>query len=91
MSDTDLETRRRRIKYRAWHRGLRELDLMLGRFADAHLSSLDEREIAAFEALMDVPDQIALGWLMGEAAPDAEHDTALWQRLRGFLRQGEAR
>ena len=80
----DLDARRRRIKFRAWHRGLREVDLLLGRFVDAKLGTLDESDIAAFEALLDVPDQELLGWLMGYGPPDLQHDTPLWQRLRTF-------
>ena len=84
MSDADLAVRRRRIRFRAWHRGLREVDLLLGGFADVQIEALDESEITAFEALLDVPDQTVLDWLMGTEPLDPQHDTALWRRLAAF-------
>ena len=65
VTDLDLDARRRRIRYRAWHRGLRELELLLGRFVEDGAQTLDAADIAAFEALLDVDDQTVLGWLMG--------------------------
>src|SRR6202045_2487805 len=63
--EDDLATRRKRLSFRAWHRGMREVDLLLGRFADAHLAELAADELSAFEALLDVPDQDVLAWLIG--------------------------
>ena len=66
-----LERRRRRLRYRAWHRGTREADLILGRFADAHLSGFGEAELAAFEALLERPDPEIFDWIHGTApVPD---------------------
>ena len=65
----DLAVRRRRVRFRAWHRGMREVDLLLGRFADAHLAELGSAELTAFEALLDVPDQDVLAWLTGTGGP----------------------
>lgn len=80
----DLETRRRRIKFRAWHRGMREMDLLLGPFVDAELASFDAQDVADFEALLDVPDQTAFQWMLGTSAPDPAHDTPVWRRLTAF-------
>lgn len=80
--DLDLDARRRRIRYRAWHRGLRELELLLGPFADAESATLDETDVTAFEALLEADDQTVLGWLMGDAPPDAAYDTPLFRRMR---------
>ena len=82
MSD-DLAMRRRRIKFRAGHRGMRELDLLLGGFVEAQLDTFDARDIADFEALLDIPDQTAFGWFM-RGAPDPAHDTPVWRRLLAF-------
>ena len=49
----DIAIRRRRLRYRAWHRGTRELDLLLGPFADAELDSMEPAELDRFEALLD--------------------------------------
>jgi len=81
MSDTRLK----RLRYRAWHRGTRELDLILGRFADAHLAAMSERELAAFEALVDAADpEIGNCVLAGGEAP-AGIDRDLVARLRASL------
>ena len=84
MSDTlDLDARRR-IRYRSGHRGLRELDLLLGGFVDVRGQDFDDRDIADFERLLDVPDQTVLAWLMGETPVDPACDTPVWQALRAF-------
>jgi antitoxin CptB len=80
----DPDVRRRRLLFRAWHRGMREVDLLLGRFADATVAGLDEAELAGFEALLDVPDRQILAWVTGEAAVPAEADTPLLRRLLAF-------
>src|SRR5690242_21575556 len=76
-SSEGLDERRRRLLFRAWHRGMREVDLITGRFADAHIAALTEREVDAFEHLMDVPEPDLLNWIMGQAATPTEYDTAL--------------
>jgi antitoxin CptB len=71
--DLDIETRRRRLRFRAWHRGIRETDLIMGRFADAYLDTLTAEEMADFERLLDVPDRDVLDWVMGAApVPDGQ-------------------
>jgi antitoxin CptB len=79
-----LDARRRRILFRAWHRGMREVDLILGPFADAEVAALSEAEVDDLERLMDVPDPEVLAWLMGERPVAREHDTPLWRRLTEF-------
>lgn len=57
--------RRRRLKFRCWHRGMKEVDLLLGRFADTHVDGMDEAGLADFESLLDIPDQDILAWIVG--------------------------
>ncbi len=76
--------RRRRLRFRVWHRGIREVDLILGRFADAHLDDLDDGDLASFEALLDVPDQVLLAWVTGEMPIPGDRDTAFLRRLIAF-------
>jgi antitoxin CptB len=83
LSSAALDERRRRILFRAWCRGMREMDLVMGRFADAHLPTMSESELDAFERLLDAPDPQALAWIMGEEPTPAEFDTPLLARLRG--------
>jgi antitoxin CptB len=79
-----LDERRRRLLYRVWHRGTREMDLILGRFADAAVTQLTEAEIAELEQLAEVPDPELYAWLTGgRPVPDA-YDHAVFRRLRDF-------
>lgn len=85
MSDeTDLAMRRRRALFRAGHRGMREMDILMGGFAAAELGRLDAEELAAFEALLELPDREVYAWLSGEAAPPPGQDTPLLRRLLAF-------
>ncbi len=83
-SSADLEPRRRRALVRAWRRGMREMDLVLGGFADRHIATLSQEELAQFEALLEVPDSTLLPWVTGRAPVAPAHDTALFARLRAF-------
>ena len=49
-TSADLDPRRRRTLFRAWHRGMREMDLIMGRFADAEIGTLSDEELTTFEA-----------------------------------------
>jgi len=67
----DIAIRRRRMRYRAWHRGMQEMDIILGNFADAHLETYDDAALTRLETLMDEQDADLFKWLMGqEPAPD---------------------
>jgi antitoxin CptB len=63
---------------------MREVDLLLGRFADATLDRLDDDELAGFEALLDVPDQQVFAWITGETGVPEEADSPLLRRLLAF-------
>ncbi|MBS7698904.1 MULTISPECIES: succinate dehydrogenase assembly factor 2 [unclassified Chelatococcus] len=76
--------RLRRLKFRAWHRGMREMDLIFGRFADARLAELDEADLAAFEALLDEQDKDIFSWYCGEVSVPPHYDTPLFAKLRAF-------
>ena len=85
-SSEGLDERRRRLLFRAWHRGIREVDLILGGFADAHLADLSEAEVEEFERLMDVQEHDLLAWVTGSAATPVGYDTGLFRRLSAFNR-----
>ena len=84
-SSSDLDPRRRRALVRAWRRGTREMDLVLGGFADAYIDVLSDSEMAAFEALLSAPDTILFQWVTGEAPVPETYDTALFRRIRAFM------
>ncbi len=58
----DLETLRKRLLYQSHHRGMRELDFILGRFANRHVPSMTQEELEQLEALLVIPDQELYGW-----------------------------
>jgi len=82
LSSGALDERRRRILFRAWRRGMREMDLAMGRFADAHLPTMSESELDEFERLLEMPDAKVLAWLTGRAQIPSEFDTPLLAKLR---------
>jgi len=81
---SDTEIRRRRLRFRAWHRGIREMDLLLGRFADAAVETLDDEDLACFEELLEVPDHDVFAWLTGQAQLPVSRDTPLFHKLKRF-------
>jgi antitoxin CptB len=77
-------TRCRRILFRSWHRGMREMDLILGRFADAEIASLCESELDDYERLLAAPDRDIFSWIVEEAIPPAAYDTPILRKIRSF-------
>jgi antitoxin CptB len=60
------QIRLKRLKFRSWHRGTQEMDLLLGRFADAQLETLSDRELDLYEAVLNQADQDLYAWITGE-------------------------
>jgi antitoxin CptB len=65
------ETRLKRLRMRSWHRGIKEMDLILGRWADAHLAEADDGTLEAYEAVLAEADQDLYAWVSGQAEPPA--------------------
>jgi antitoxin CptB len=83
-TSADLDVRRRRILFRSWHRGLREMDLIMGRFADAEIGSLSETDLDEFERLIEVPDADLYRWITGEAETPENYESPVLRRLKAF-------
>jgi len=84
MSGSDVGMRRRRALWRATHRGSKEMDFLLGRFAVAALDGMNANDISIFERLIDVPDPaIENSVLEGQSLGDPELDE-LMQQVRRF-------
>jgi antitoxin CptB len=88
ISSQGLDARRRRLLFRAWHRGIREMDLVLGRFADRQLAGLSAVELGEFETWLDIPDQQIFAWVSGQQEAPAAIDTPLFRALREFRGEG---
>lgn len=76
-----MDAHRKRLQFRAWRRGFREIDLILGQFADKTLADMDEGSLELFEALLNEPDQDVYDWLAARA-PAPERYVALIARIQ---------
>jgi antitoxin CptB len=84
QANAAFTTRHRRILYRSWKRGMREMDLILGRFADAEIANLCESELNDYERLLEAQDPDIFSWITGEAIPPASYDTPVLRKIRNF-------
>jgi antitoxin CptB len=83
-SSDGLDHRRKRLLFRCWHRGTREMDLILGRFADAEIADLREGELAELERLIELPDVDLYAALTGSVAASPEVAGALFERIKSY-------
>lgn len=84
----DLDIRRRRIRFRAWRRGMREMDLIMGGFVDAEIRGLEDGELDELEALLDADDDAVYLWLSGAAEAPPAFDTPLLRKIAAFHANG---
>ena len=87
----DAAIRLKRLKFRSWHRGTQEMDLLLGRFADARLETLSEQELDLYEAVLGQADQDLYGWVTGERPWPTSLNNDLTQQLTAFTLSRETR
>ena len=83
-SSDGLDIRRKRLLFRCWHRGTREMDLILGRFADAEIARLSDNELDELERLIEAPDPDLYAALTGDRSIAAEYAGPLFDRLKRF-------
>jgi antitoxin CptB len=83
-SSGGLDERRKRLLFRCWHRGTREMDLILGRFADAEIGNLSDDELTALERLIEVPDPDLYAAITGDKVLPADVAGALFSRIKAF-------
>jgi antitoxin CptB len=89
VADTNARLKERlgRIIFRAWRRGFREADLVLGPFAEQVGPTLDTAELDAFESMLEAEDHDLYAWIIGKAPIPAEHDGPVMARLQAFMRE----
>ncbi len=75
------EIRRKRLLWRASHRGTREMDMFLGGFARAHIASFSEAELDELEVIISLPDPQLMGWILGETQVPPPQATPLLRAL----------
>jgi len=78
------ETRLKRLKFRAWRRGFREADLILGPFTDHHAGDLSAEQLDVLERLLEVPDQDLYEWIMERRPTPPEHDSEIMRMIKVF-------
>ena len=76
------DPRLKRLRFRAWHRGTREADLLIGGFFDAHSTAWNDDEMDWFEALLEEQDVDIMAWAIGAARPPAQWEGEMMNRLR---------
>ncbi len=79
-----MDDRRKRLLYQCNHCGMKENDVLLGGFATAMVESLDDTELGQLEAIISVPDNDLLNWILGKVSPDPEYDTPILKRIQHF-------
>jgi antitoxin CptB len=79
---TELDARRRRIIFRAQHRGTFENDLLIGDFVKANIAAMTPAELDELEAVMEFPDAELADWLTGRRPIPAHADGAMMRRIR---------
>lgn len=90
MADTDARpnARLQRIAFRAWRRGFREADMVLGPFADRVAPDLSDAELTDLETLLMLDDDHRLyAWIIGSEPTPPEHETPVMARIRAFMRE----
>jgi len=80
-SSEGLDARRRKLLFRSWHRGMREMDLILGSFADAQIGALTGDEIDQYEMLLEISDTDFLPMVTGERPVPPDLDCAVLQKI----------
>ena len=83
-SSHGLDDRRKRILFRCWHRGTREMDLILGKFADAEIAILADLELTQLEALLGLEDPDLYPAFVGETLLPPQFHTPLFERIKSF-------
>ena len=88
---TTDDARLKKLKLRAWRRGFREADLILGPFADSHVRDFAPAELDWFERLLEQADQDLYAWILGRAPTPAEFDGPLMNKLKAFRDEAYAK
>lgn len=84
MSEDPAGIQRRRLRFRSWHRGTREADFVLGRFADVHLAHFSPEQLDRYAALLEKSDPEIYDWLTDRAPVPLAFDTDVFRLLKSF-------
>lgn len=90
MTEPSREARLNRLSFRAWRRGFREADLILGPFSDLHARDLTEAQLDEFERILQVPDQDLFGWIVGREPTPPEFQGEVMAMIQAFRETAHA-
>ena len=88
MSQTDLEITRKRLLWRATHRGIKEMDILVGGYAQRHLGAMREAELTHFADLLEIPDQDLLSWATKQSSIPPEQQSSMLEAILRFRPEG---
>ena len=84
-TEDNISIKRKRLIFRSWHRGTQEIDMMLGRFAEAHLPQFDEQQLALYDRFLNNSDPDIFNWLTGqEPVPPSEENDVMELMLKFY-------
>ena len=89
MGEDDIEICRKRLRFRAWHRGTRETDLLFGGFADRHLVSFNAEQLDRLERLLENSDPDLYAWLTRREPTPPEHENDVMALLRTYIERSK--
>ena len=79
-----MDEHRKKLRFRAWRRGFREMDLLMGSFADEFMSGMNDDEVVEFERLLATPDWEVYAWIIGQKSIPDNHQSSVLDRLIAF-------
>jgi antitoxin CptB len=79
-----MDEHRRKLRFRAWRRGFREMDLLMGSFADAEIAAMNDTDLAEFERLLATPDWEVFAWVTGKSEVPENYASPVLDRLLAF-------
>lgn len=82
-----MKSNLRKLRFRAWHRGFREMDILMGGFADDYLDDMTEDELSEFESILNLPDQDVYEWITGRRPTPLEYEGSVYTKLRDYCRK----
>lgn len=87
MTEAEMrDARLRKLSFRAWRRGFKEADIILGHFADDMLPEMSDAELDSFEALLEAPDQDLYGWIIERDPTPAEFQSVIMNKLNIYYK-----
>jgi antitoxin CptB len=81
MTLEELDNRRKRLIFRSWHRGTREMDLIMGTFAESHVPGMDPAELDLYEEVLHTPDPDVYDWISGQKPVPANMMNPVLEKL----------